>query len=70
MNEIETEEVDVDKLSEKVKRLSVLIKKCKAKLHKTEEEVQQIIDDLVEQLKLSDIKKAITEYSNRFFYAL
>lgn len=48
MNEIETEEVDVDKLSEKVKRLSVLIKKCKAKLHDTEEEVQHIIDDLVE----------------------
>jgi exodeoxyribonuclease VII small subunit len=48
MNEIETEEVDVDKLSEKVKRLSVLIKKCKAKLHETEEEVQHIIDDLVE----------------------
>ena len=48
MNEIETEEVDVDKLSEKVKRLSVLIKKCKAKLHTTEEEVQHIIDDLVD----------------------
>ena len=48
MNEIETEEVDVDKLSEKVKRLAVLIKKCKAKLHDTEEEVQHIIDDLVE----------------------
>lgn len=48
MNEIETEEVDVDKLSEKVKRLSVLIKKCKAKLYETEEEVQHIIDDLVD----------------------
>lgn len=48
MNEIETEDVDVDKLSEKVKRLSVLIKKCKTKLYETEEEVQKIIDDLVD----------------------
>lgn len=48
MQEIETDEVDVDKLSEKVKRLSVLIKSCKSSLRETEEEVQNIIDDLVE----------------------
>lgn len=48
MQEIETEEVDIDKLSDKVKRLSVLIKKCKAKLHETEVNVQNIIDDLVD----------------------
>lgn len=48
LQEIETEEVDVDKLSEKVKRLSVLIKQCKGKLRDTEEEVQRIIDDLMD----------------------
>ncbi len=48
MAEIETDEVNVDKLSEKVKRLSVLIKECKARLHETEEEVQNIIDDLMD----------------------
>lgn len=48
MSDIETQDVDVDKLSDKVKRMSVLIKACKAKLHSTEEEVQHIIDDLVD----------------------
>lgn len=48
MAEIETEEIDVDQLSSKVKRLSVLIKECKKKLHETEEEVQNVIDDLME----------------------
>jgi exodeoxyribonuclease VII small subunit len=48
MREIETDEVDVDKLSDKVKRLSVLIKQCKKKLYDTEEEVQKVIDDLVD----------------------
>ena len=48
MDKIETEEVDVDKLSEKVKRLSVLIKECKNSLRQTEEEVQNIIEDLMD----------------------
>lgn len=48
MAQIETEDVDVDKLSEKVKRLSELIKKCKKKLHQTEGEVQNIIEDLMD----------------------
>lgn len=48
MSQIENEEVDVDKLSEKVKRMSLLIKQCKYKLKSTEEEVQNVIDDLLE----------------------
>lgn len=48
MAEIENEDVDVDKLSEKVKRMSVLIKECKSTLKATEEEVQNVIDDLLE----------------------
>lgn len=48
ISDIETDDVDVDKLSEKVKRLSALIKQCKKKLHKTEDEVQNLIDDLLD----------------------
>ncbi len=48
MSEIENEDVDVDKLSTKVKRLSVLIVECKKKLRETEEEVHNIIDELME----------------------
>ncbi len=48
IRQIEAKEIDVDQLSEKVKRLSNLIKACKAKLYKTEEEVRDIIEDLVE----------------------
>lgn len=48
MSEIENEDIDVDKLSDKVKRMSTLIKECKHKLKTTEEEVQNIIDDLLE----------------------
>jgi exodeoxyribonuclease VII small subunit len=46
MQEIESEDVAIDKLSSKVKRLAVLIKQCKTQLHTTEEEVQSIIDDI------------------------
>lgn len=48
MSQIENEDVDVDKLSEKVKRMSVLIKECKNKLKETEEEVHNVIDDLMD----------------------
>ncbi|WP_430816218.1 exodeoxyribonuclease VII small subunit [Carboxylicivirga sp. RSCT41] len=43
---IENEELDVDELSAKVKRVSALIKTCKDKLHKTEEEVEKILNDI------------------------
>ena len=39
--QIESEELDIDILSEKVKRVSSLIKICKKKLHQTETEVQK-----------------------------
>lgn len=45
---IENEELDVDDLSEKVKRVSILIKLCKDKLHKTEEEVENILKEMDE----------------------
>lgn len=43
---IENEELDVDELTEKVKRVAKLIKICKTKLRTTEEEVQKIIEDI------------------------
>lgn len=46
LNQIEDDELDIDILSEKVKRVSALIKLCKKKLHQTEIEVQKILDDI------------------------
>jgi exodeoxyribonuclease VII small subunit len=46
LEQIENEELDVDDLSTKVKRVSALIKTCKDKLHKTEEEVEKILKEI------------------------
>jgi exodeoxyribonuclease VII small subunit len=46
LSRIENEELDVDELSAKVKRVSSLIKICKDKLYKTEEEVEKILKDI------------------------
>ena len=48
LGKIENEELDVDELSEKVKRVSFLIKFCKEKLHKTETEVENILKEMDE----------------------
>lgn len=44
--EIESGEISVDDLSDKVKRAAELIKVCKTKLTKTEESVDKILKDL------------------------
>ncbi len=46
LNKIENDELDVDELSAKVKRVSSLIKLCKEKLHKTEAEVENILKEM------------------------
>ncbi|MCT4586514.1 MAG: exodeoxyribonuclease VII small subunit [Carboxylicivirga sp.] len=46
LQQIENEELDVDELSTKVKRVSTLLKSCKDKLYKTEEEVEKILKDI------------------------
>jgi exodeoxyribonuclease VII small subunit len=46
VSEIEQGEISVDELSEKVKRASLLIKICKAKLTSTEEDVNKILKEL------------------------
>ena len=48
LKNIENEEYDVDELTEKVKRVSVLLKSCKDKLTKTNEQVEQILREIEE----------------------
>ncbi len=45
VNEIENETVDVDVLAEKVKRATFLIKLCKQKLKKTDNEVKKVLKE-------------------------
>lgn len=46
LEKIENEELDVDELAEKVKRVSVLLKTCKAKLTKTNDQVEEILKEM------------------------
>lgn len=46
VNDIEQGDINIDELSEKVKRASELIKVCKKKLTTTEEDVQTILKEL------------------------
>ena len=46
VEDIESGELDVDVLSEKVKEATRLIKLCKDKLFKADEEVKKILDEL------------------------
>ncbi len=48
LSKIENEELDVDELSDQVKKVSSLIKICKEKLFKTQEEVEQILNEIDE----------------------
>lgn len=46
MNRIENEELDVDMLMAEVKKATQLIKFCKDKLYKTNEEMQKILNKI------------------------
>lgn len=46
MYRIENDELDVDVLLEEVKKAASLIKFCKEKLYKTNEEIQKILDKI------------------------
>ena len=46
LEQMENEELDVDILSEKVKRVSLLIKVCKEKLLQTEEEIEKVMKEI------------------------
>ena len=46
LGQLENNELDVDELSEKVKRVSNLVNICKEKLHNTEEEIDKILNEM------------------------
>ena len=46
LRQLENNELDVDELSEKVKRVSQLVTLCKEKLHNTEEEIDKILKEM------------------------
>jgi len=46
LHSIENESIDVDELSEKVKRASLLLKLCDDKLKLTEQEVEKILEGI------------------------
>ena len=48
VSKLEDNQLEVDVLSEKVKRVSELIAFCKSKLHDTEEEVEKILSNIEE----------------------
>ena len=43
VNKLENDELDIDQLSEQLKRAQELIKLCKDKLTKTDEEIKKIL---------------------------
>ena len=45
LKDLQSEEIDVDELTDKVKRALELIKICKEKIEKTELEVKKIIEE-------------------------
>lgn len=48
LQRIESSEVDIDQIAADVKRSAELIKFCKEKLRKTEDEVDEILKDMKE----------------------
>lgn len=46
LEEIENEEIDLDNLSNKIKRASFLLKSCKSKLRSAEKEINGIIEEI------------------------
>ncbi len=48
LEKIENEELDVDDLAGKVKRVAVLLKICKDKLQQTNEQVEQVLKEMEE----------------------
>lgn len=48
LERMESDELDVDELSEKVKRVSELVRYCRNKLKTTEEEVEKVLKEMEE----------------------
>ena len=54
IQKVETEEIDVDELSAKVKEAVDLIKVCKNKIEKAELEVKQVVDGFEKEIKAEE----------------
>jgi len=46
LEQIESGDLDVDALTDQIKKASELIKSCKEKLYKTDEEIKKIMDKI------------------------
>jgi exodeoxyribonuclease VII small subunit len=46
LKQLENNELDVDELSDKVKRVAQLVTMCKEKLHNTEQEIDKILKEM------------------------
>ena len=46
IKELEENDMDVDKMVEKIEEAASLLKECRSKLVKTDENVQKILDDI------------------------
>jgi exodeoxyribonuclease VII small subunit len=46
LKQIENDDLDVDQLAEKVKRVSYLLKLCKSRLFDTEKEIDKILKEM------------------------
>jgi exodeoxyribonuclease VII small subunit len=51
LQQIETGELDVDELAEKVKQASELLKLCKGKLFSTEKEIEKVLKEMEDNEK-------------------
>ncbi len=51
ISQIESEDIDVDELSVKVKEAAELIKVCKARINKAEMEVKKVVEDFAKEAK-------------------
>ncbi len=56
VEEIENETVDVDVLTEKVKRATFLIKFCKEKLKRTDDEIKKVLKEFEKEEAATDLE--------------
>ncbi len=56
IEDIETENIDVDALARKVKRAAYLINFCKNNLRNTEEEVKKTLSEIDEKIETEEIQ--------------
>lgn len=54
LDEIESGEIDLDALSDKVERAATLLAQCRKKLAATETKVQQVTEDLQDSMAKSE----------------